>query len=106
LKVVQAHPFCLDNTHNMKRRTLDANEQSVLAFPPALTSPFRVSVASHYMLNLISISSGAVEGHEGLSRKAILMLHCTALVELIAVGEREGRAGACLLESPPSHRCV
>jgi hypothetical protein len=49
------------------------------------------------MLNLISISSGAVEGHEGLSRKAVLMFHCTALVELIAVGDREdlqGLAGA------------
>jgi hypothetical protein len=46
------------------------------------------------MLSVISISSGAGEGHEGLSRKAVLMFLCTTIVELIAVGDREGRAGA------------
>lgn len=95
LAEVQSHPFSLGNTHNMKRRALTPTNKTVLAFPPALTSPFRVSVASHYMLNLISISSGAAQGHEGLSRKAVLMSHCTALVELIAVGDREGCTGAC-----------
>jgi hypothetical protein len=46
------------------------------------------------MLNLISVSSGAAEGQEGSSSKAVLMFHFIALVELIAAGGREDCAAA------------
>jgi hypothetical protein len=56
------------------------------------------------MLSPISIFSETDEGHKGLSRKAVLMFHCASVVELIAVGDREGCEGLSAATTEPPMR--